>query len=98
MTDKPRLNQEPYHGPDPASALKGSRQAFVPTADQFRQVPVYDGAKLRHGMRLTGPAIVEQENTSTFVTPEYRLVVDSFGTMTIYLPAIEQQILGRIVP
>ncbi len=98
LTDKPRLSQEPYHGPDPAPALKGSRQVYVPTAGQFREVPVYDGARLRHGMRLSGPAMVEQENTSTFITPEYRMVVDSFGTMTIYLPALEPQILGRIVP
>ncbi|MFH1034583.1 MAG: hydantoinase/oxoprolinase family protein [Pseudomonadota bacterium] len=98
VTDKPHLSQEPYAGPDPAQALKGSRQAYVPAEGGYRDVPVYDGARLRHGMRLAGPAMVEQQNTSTFITPEYRMVVDSFGTMTIYLPAMEQQILGRIVP
>ncbi len=98
VTDKPRFRPEPYAGDDASPALKGHRRAFVPKAGEFQQVPVYDGAKLKHGMRLEGPAIVEQVNTSTFVTPEYRLVVDRFGTMTIYLPAKEDEVLGRIQP
>ena len=98
VTDKPRFKPEPYFGPDASPALKGRRRAFVPRAGEFQEVPVYDGAKLRHGMRLEGPAIVEQVNTSTFVTPEYRLVVDRFGTMTIYLPSKEDEVLGRIQP
>jgi N-methylhydantoinase A len=57
---------------------------------------VYDGMALRHGMRIAGPAIVEQVNTTTFITPEYRMVVDRYGTMTIYLPAKEDEVLGRI--
>lgn len=95
-TDKPRFAEEEYFGADASPALKSSRQAYVPSADEFQEVNVYDGAKLKHGMRLSGPAIVEQVNTSTFITPEYSLVVDRYGTMAIYLPAKEQEVLGRI--
>ena len=49
-------------------------------------------------MLIKGPAIVEQVNTSTLVTPEYRLAVDRYGTMTIYLPEKEDEVLGRIKP
>ncbi len=96
VTDKPRFTREPYFGPDASSALKGKRRVYVPAAGRFQEVPVYDGARLKHGMRLSGPAVVEQVNTSTFVTPEYRLVVDRYGTMTIYLPVKEDEVLGRI--
>ena len=98
VTDKPRFTVEPYFGPDPASALKGQRPAYVPAYGEYRSVPVYDGAALKHGMLIKGPAIVEQVNTSTFVTPEYRLAVDRYGTMTIYLPEKEDEVLGRIKP
>ncbi len=96
VTEKPRFTVEEYFGPDPASAQKGVRQAYVPSADEFQEVPIYDGALLKHGMRIAGPAMVEQVNTSTFITPEYRMVVDRFGTMTIYLPSKEDEVLGRI--
>jgi len=96
VTEKPRFSEEPYFGEDPGSAQKGQRRAYVPSAGAFQEVPVYDGALLKHGMRLAGPAIVEQVNTSTFITPEYRMVVDRYGSMTIYLPAKEDEVLGRI--
>jgi N-methylhydantoinase A len=96
ITDKPRFAPEPYFGADPSSAKKGERPAYVPAADEFQTVPVYDGALLKHGMRIQGPAIIEQVNTSTFVTPEYHLVVDRYGTMTIYLPVKEDEVLRRI--
>ena len=42
----------------------------------FRPVPVLDGHKLRYGNRLQGPAIVEQRNTTLFVSTDYNLEVD----------------------
>ncbi len=96
VTEKPRFSEETYFGDDPSSAKKGERRAYVPRAGEFQQVPVYDGALLKHGMRIDGPAMVEQVNTSTFITPEYRMVVDRYGSMTIYLPDKEEEVLGRI--
>ncbi len=96
VTEKPRFTEEPYFGEDASSAKKGERRAYVPSAGEFQMVPVYDGAALKHGMRVSGPAIVEQVNTSTFITPEYRMVVDRYGSMTIYLPAKEDEVMGRI--
>lgn len=98
VTEKPRFSAEPYFGPDARGAYKGHRPAYVPSAEEYRDVPVYDGALLKHGMRLAGPAIVEQVNTSTFITPEYSMVVDRYGTMTLYLPTKEDEVLGRIEP
>ncbi len=96
VTDKPRFAEEPPAGPDASAARKGSRPAYVPSAGEFQEVPVYDGALLQNGNRLEGPVIIEQVNTSTFVTPEYHLAVDRYGTMAIYLPDKEDEVLGRI--
>jgi N-methylhydantoinase A len=96
VTDKPRLAQEPFCGPDPGRALKGRRPVYVPCREAFVEMPVYDGALLKHGMRMEGPAMIEQVNTSTFLTPEYCLAVDRFGTMTIYLPAKEGEVMRRM--
>jgi N-methylhydantoinase A len=96
VTEKPKFASEPYAGADPTAAFKRQRRAYVPSLGAFQEVPVYDGMALRHGMRVAGPAIVEQVNTTTFITPEYRMVVDRYGTMTIYLPAKEDEVLGRI--
>ncbi|MGD8562612.1 MAG: hydantoinase/oxoprolinase family protein [Desulfarculaceae bacterium] len=96
VTEKPRFKKEAYFGEDASSALKGNRNAYVPKDGEFSQVPVYDGAGLKHGMQISGPAIVEQVNTSTFITPEYRMVVDSYGSMAIYLPSKEDEVLRRI--
>ena len=50
----------------------------------FRPVAVYDGHGLRHGNRLSGPAMVEQRNTSLFVGAAFDLVVDALGSFVVY--------------
>ncbi|WP_025322208.1 hydantoinase/oxoprolinase family protein [Deferrisoma camini] len=96
-TDKPRLAPEPLAGEDPSPAFKRSRSAYLPREKRFADVPVYDGMKLRHGNRIAGPAIIEQVNTTTFVTPEFSVVVDPLGTYTLYLKEREDEILRRVL-
>ncbi|GAB4264108.1 MAG: hydantoinase/oxoprolinase family protein [Deferrisomatales bacterium] len=96
-TEKPSLAPEPYAGPDPGAALKGRRPAYLPGEKRFAEVEVYDGMALRHGHRITGPAIIEQVNTTTFVTPEFDVVVDPLGTYTLYRKENEAEILGRVL-
>ena len=96
-TGKPKLLSQPYTGPDPASALKRSRSVYVPSAKAFQEVPVYDGFALTYGMRLNGPCVIEQVNTTTFVTPEFSVVVDTLGTYTIYVKENEAKVLARVL-
>ncbi len=44
-----------------------------------------------------GPAIIEQVNTTTFVTPEYNLLVDKFGSYTMYMQTNEEEVEKRIL-
>jgi N-methylhydantoinase A len=45
------------------------------------QVPIYARAMLGAGAMLTGPAIVEQYDTTTFITPGWNVEVDSYGNL-----------------
>jgi N-methylhydantoinase A len=96
-TKKPLLAEEKYSGEDPKEAFKRKRPVYLPSERKFAQMDVFDGAKLRCGNRIKGPAIVEQVNTTTFVTPEYHVLVDRFGSFTLYVPEREKEVAGRIL-
>jgi N-methylhydantoinase A len=96
-TVKPKFMQEDYDGENPAKALKKKRNAWLPLKRGFEEVPVYDGAKLRFGNKIEGPAIIEQVNTTTFVTPEYNVLCDQYGSYTMYLKAKEKEIKEKIL-
>jgi N-methylhydantoinase A len=95
VTDKPRFSPMEPAGPDPAPAFKGLRRAWLPGQRDFAEIPVYDGFALACGNRIAGPAIIEQVNTTTFVTPEFRVLVDRYGSYTIYLPEREDEVARR---
>jgi N-methylhydantoinase A len=96
-TEKPRFSTEDFSGEDPASAMKREREAYLPLKKTTDNVPVFDGAKLKHGHRINGPAIIEQVNTTTFITEEYAMVCDRFGSYTIFLRARESEFLDRAI-
>jgi len=96
-TIKPRFRQEDYDGKDPSKALKKRRKVFLPLEGTFKDVSVYDGHKLRFGNNIKGPAIIEQVNTTTFLTPEYSVLCDRFGSYTVYLKEKEKEIQENIV-
>jgi N-methylhydantoinase A len=96
-TEKPEFRLEAYNGPDPSKAHKKSRQIFLPLQKRFETVDVFDGSKLRFGNKIPGPAIIEQVNTTTFVAPEFSLLVDKFGSYTMYLKTHEEEVEKRIL-
>ena len=58
---------------------------------------MFDGDKLNFGNKVVGPAIIEQVNTTTFVTPEYNLLVDKYGSYTMYVKSNEAEVTKRIL-
>ena len=93
-TEKPAYTEEPYAGMDAGSALKGERQVYIPEEEGFRSVPVYDGHATRHGNHITGPALIEQENTTLVLTSSYDCLCDAFGSFV----AFERGQEGRLTP
>lgn len=96
-TEKPRFLKEEYCGPDASGAFKRHRQVYLPGRRAFSEVQVFDGGRLRYGNRIEGPAIVEQVNTSTFITPEYSCIVDGYGSFALFLKEREKEFVGRFL-
>jgi N-methylhydantoinase A len=96
QTVKPKFREEDYDQKDPSKALKKRRNVYLPLKKGFEEVPVYDGHKLRYGNRIEGPAIIEQVNTTTYVTPEYNVLCDKYGSYTMYLKTKEKEVKERL--
>ena len=90
QTDKPAYREEAWSGTDAATALKGRRSVYLPETRAFREVPIYDGHKLRFGNRVEGPAMIEEETTAVFVSSNFDGVIDSLGSFVLYRKGREE--------
>jgi len=55
------------------------RPVFDPAAGEFLEVPFYRRADLRPGSIVPGPAVIEEDETSTVVSPAFAARIDGFG-------------------
>ena len=58
------------------------RQVDIPLWPSDAPAKVYDRASLTHGQRLTGPAIVEERETTIVLPPGWVAAVDEMGCIT----------------
>jgi N-methylhydantoinase A len=84
ITDKPAYREEAWAGADATKALKGRRSVYIPETKAFREIPVYDGHRMRHGNRIDGPAMIEQETTAIFVSASFDCAVDALGSFALF--------------
>ncbi|MGD9536765.1 MAG: hydantoinase/oxoprolinase family protein [Alphaproteobacteria bacterium] len=80
--DKPAVPALERAGPDPAAARIGTRELVLGRSER-REAPVYDGAMLRPGSVLTGPAVIVEETTSILVEPDWRCTLHESGTYLV---------------
>lgn len=64
---------------DAAKAFKRKRRAYFKEASGFVETPCYEGRRLRYGNVITGPAIIEEVNTTVVVPPGTEITVDVYG-------------------
>ena len=62
---------------------KGSRQAYFPEARGYVDTAVYDRYALTPGMRFSGPAIIEERESTTVAGPGARVTVDERLTLIL---------------
>lgn len=68
----------PSHGESPKDAYKGQREAFWPGEGRFLLTPIYERSLLKSGNKVSGPAIIEAQDT-TYVIPHGKVfTVDSY--------------------
>lgn len=77
----PDLEEAESEGPDAGAALSGSRQVYLPETGSHEEVRTYNAEKLRPGNVVTGPAMVEAEDTTILVDPGLELGVDGLGNL-----------------
>jgi N-methylhydantoinase A len=78
--DAPAMAEAPATG-DADDARTGEVSAYVEGA--WRSVPVYDRARLGVGARVSGPAILTQVDTTTWLLPDQHGEVVGFGAMLV---------------
>ena len=97
QTEKPKFLKMKHGGTDPFRAFKKKRKVYLPAQKRFRLVPVFDGDRLQYGNQIEGPAIVEQVNTTTFVSPEFSVICDAYGSFTMYLKSREREFKRKAI-
>ena len=81
------LRSEAFGGEDPAEALRGRRDVFFLDRGGFVDTPVYDGEKVAAGHLISGPAIIEEPDTTIVVYPGQETMADHYRTYVIELQA-----------
>jgi N-methylhydantoinase A len=85
LVKKAELFARPLTDADVSGAVAGHRDVWFPEAGDSVRTPVYSRTELLPGMALSGPAIVEQMDTTTLVPPGATLTVDAYDNMILEL-------------
>jgi 5-oxoprolinase (ATP-hydrolysing) len=80
---EPDVTFSPASTRDVAQAKKGTRRAYFPEANGFTETPIYDRYALKPNLSVTGPAIVEERESTTVIAPGDRLYADESGNLRI---------------
>ncbi len=67
-------------------AIREVRAAYFPELGGYVNTPAYLHARLAAGTSIEGPAIVEEQESTTVVPPGFVAVTDEYGTLTIGAP------------
>ncbi len=68
------------------AALKGSRKAYFPELGGYSAIPVYDRYRLFTGESFSGPAIIEERESTIIVGPDYLFRIDEQWNLLVELP------------
>ena len=80
---KPRLRELEGNNTDIAAAQKAPRSVYFAESEGYVECPIYDRYRLGPGCVLTGPAIVEEIDSTTVIHPGYSAQVDRFGNLIL---------------
>jgi N-methylhydantoinase A len=78
LVPKATFTPKPPTGSDAGHALIERRDVWLPEAGAFTACPVFDRELIQAGDRLSGPAIVEQMDATTFVPAGMTVHVDAW--------------------
>lgn len=71
------------------TALKGRRRVYFPD-EGYRDLPVYDRERFTAGMTFSGPAIVEERESTAVIWPGDRALVDDYLAIVVTIEGENQ--------
>jgi N-methylhydantoinase A len=81
---RPDVKLRAAHAPG-GEPRKGERPAYFPEWGELRPTSVYDRYAMNPGMRLEGPAIIEERESTTVIGPNTNIEVDEFRNVHVTL-------------
>jgi len=70
---------------DADEACKGERMAYFPSLGGYVATPVYDRYRLGSGATLSGPAIIEERESTAIIGPDGLVTVDAHLNIVVSL-------------
>ncbi len=62
---------------------KGRRPVYIPERGGFTEVPILDREGLAVGLEIEGPAVIEEIDSTAYVGPDARAVVDAYRNLIV---------------
>jgi N-methylhydantoinase A len=81
--DPPALPKSPRATGGLSAALIARRPVSLESSAGFVECPIYDRRRLERGHVITGPAVIEQFDSTTLLHPGQRAEVDDLGSLLI---------------
>lgn len=75
---------------EPALSLKGHRPVYLPEERRYVSCPVYDRYHLSPGAAFSGPAIVEERESTIVIGPEGFVSVDRHFNLVVNITGIDK--------
>ncbi len=85
LLSKPRIREEPVAGESADHARKPERSVFFEELGDFAPTAIYDFQRMRPGMGLSGPAVIETPVTTVVVNPRDRAEIDGFRNIRLFV-------------
>ena len=90
---KPRLLER---GPaNPKAAQKSERKVRFQESNDVQTSPIYERDRLLAGNEVTGPAVIEQADSTTLVPPSFKALVDPHGRLIMTQKAVAKSRISR---
>jgi N-methylhydantoinase A len=84
LFERPRLEQvEHAAAGDWDEARKAVRKGYFKSAGGYVDLPIYERSSAPSGVRLAGPAVIEQYDSTLVVEPRWSAVVDQVGQIIV---------------
>ena len=78
-----------------SATQKGTRPAYFPETDGFVDTPIYDRYLMTPGMQFTGPAIIEERESTVIVGPASACHIDEHYNLVIAMAGAEVTVTNR---